>query len=249
MASKTGSMTRPMWIVLGVTAALLVALAVLWGFYFSQLGSRFDGTELNPPNNETDFTLHDQTGAEFQLSSTRGKVVILAFIYTHCTDVCPFVAAKLRRANELLGSDASKVAIVAVTTDPGRDTQAVAAAYSRQFGLYDTWHFVVGTQAQLQPIWQAYYVGSEIDQGVPGHHDEPPQPLPEATMQAMGLDNGLTASDVATAQQAISLFGGGYHVTHSTPIWLIDPSGQVRVLLRQSASPSEIVHDVRLLLP
>ena len=67
-----------------------------------------------------DFTLTDQHGMPFHLASTRGKVVLMSFIYTHCTDICPFIAIKMKDAYTLLGSDAANVVLVAVTTDPAR---------------------------------------------------------------------------------------------------------------------------------
>ena len=50
---------------------------------------------------------------------------MLCFIYTHCTDICPFISVKVRDANQLLGADSSKVVFVAVTTDPKRDVPPV----------------------------------------------------------------------------------------------------------------------------
>jgi protein SCO1/2 len=216
-------------------------------FYTDNQPPAFNGTVMDPPDQETDFHLTDQQGRPYRLSDAEGKVVVLTFLYTHCTDVCPFIAAKLKQTDQLLGADSAKVDLVAITTDPARDTQGRLADYSRSFGLYDRWHFLFGPKDALRPVWKAYAVAAEQDPEE--HPPETPQPVPLPTLQAMGLNRGLTSDDIATAQGVITQFGGGAHVTHSTPIWLIDPQGRVRVLLRQSASPEEIAHDVRLLLP
>ena len=42
------------------------------------------------------------------MAATRGKVVVMTFIYTHCTDLCPFVTMKLKSARDQLGKDADK---------------------------------------------------------------------------------------------------------------------------------------------
>lgn len=242
-------MTGRMWLVLALLLVLLIAIAGLWIAYFNQQPPGFDGTALVPPDAETDFTLVDQTGHDFTLSSAKGKVVVLTFLYTHCTDVCPFIAAKLKRVQVLLGSDASKVELVAVTVDPQRDTVDRVAIYSQQFGLSESWHFLTGNESQLQPIWRAYYVGSNVGPEEGGPTNVAPGPVPAGTLQATGLDNGLNSAEIALAQKVITTFGGGYEVTHSTPIWLIDPAGNVRVSTHEYASPEEIVHDIRLLLP
>lgn len=243
------SISGRIWLSLGVVLALLIVIAGLWIVYFIHQPPSFDGTALVPPDVETDFTLVDQTGHDFTLSSAKGKVVVLTFLYTHCTDVCPFIAAKLKRVQVLLGDDASKVELVAITVDPQRDTVDRVATYSQQFGLSTSWHFLTGTQSQLQPIWQAYYVGSNVGPEAGGPTNVAPGPVPAGTLQATGLDNGLSSAEIALAQKVITTFGGGYEVTHSTPIWLIDPTGKIRVSTHEYASPDEIVHDIRLLLP
>lgn len=242
------SPNRRLILVLALSLVLLIgAVAMLAAIGLQQGTPDFNGTLLDPPDQATDFRLTDQQGRPYRLAEARGKVVVLTFLYTHCTDVCPFIAAKLKETDNLLGEDAAQVNLVAITTDPARDTQQVLAEYSQTFGLYDRWHFLFGPTDALRPVWKAYAVASEKD--TQDQAIETPHPVPPATLQALGLDRGLDASEIATAQQAIGQFGGGYHVTHSTPIWLIDPQGRVRVLLRQSASPEEIAHDVRLLLP
>jgi cytochrome oxidase Cu insertion factor (SCO1/SenC/PrrC family) len=96
------------------------------------------GTVIPHPAAAPDFTLTDQKGLPFHMANTKGKVVVVTFIYTHCTDLRPFVTMKLKNAREQLGTDADKAVFVAVTTDPKRDTQNVIAAYSRAAGLFDS---------------------------------------------------------------------------------------------------------------
>ena len=43
-------------------------------------------------------------------------------------------------------------------------------------------------------------------------------------------------------------FGGGYDVSHSIPIVIIDPSGNVRALLDARSYPKDIAKDVRALV-
>lgn len=51
-----------------------------------------------------------------------GKVVVLEFGYTHCTDVCPTTLANLSSVLDSLGAKAGDVRILFVTVDPNRDT-------------------------------------------------------------------------------------------------------------------------------
>ena len=54
---------------------------------------------------------------------------MLAFIYTHCPDVCPLIVAKLHNALLRLGSQAAKVQVVAVSVDPKGDTPETVKAF------------------------------------------------------------------------------------------------------------------------
>ena len=65
------------------------------------------------------FALVDQFGRRVALRSLRGREVVLAFIDSRCTTVCPLTAAILRGALRRLGAGASRrVALVAVNANP-----------------------------------------------------------------------------------------------------------------------------------
>ena len=40
-----------------------------------------------------DFTLTDQDGKSFRFASSRGKLVLVTFVFTTCPDVCPLFTA------------------------------------------------------------------------------------------------------------------------------------------------------------
>jgi protein SCO1/2 len=80
-----------------------------------------------------DFTLTDQNGNAFTLSSTRGKVVLLYFGYTSCPDVCPMTLVDLAAVRANLGDAAREVQVIFVTVDPARDTEQVLKKYVTAF--------------------------------------------------------------------------------------------------------------------
>ena len=53
----------------------------------------FNGIEYDPASPAPDFTLTDQNGNDVSLSDFEGKVVVLAFTYTACPDVCLAIEA------------------------------------------------------------------------------------------------------------------------------------------------------------
>src|SRR5712692_11060652 len=105
-----------------------------------------------------DFRLSDQFGKPVSLSQFKGKPVILTFLYTHCPDACPLTAEKLRAVMQNLGSDAQRVAVLAVSTDPKGDTMAAAVTFSKTHRMLNYWHYLLGTHEELSPIWSSYAV-------------------------------------------------------------------------------------------
>jgi protein SCO1/2 len=200
------------------------------------------GDVFSQPARAADFTLTDQNGAPFHMGSTDGKVVVLTFLYTHCTDTCPFLALKLKEAAAQLGADAGRTVFVAVTTDPARDTQKVIADYSRAVGLSDTWHFLTGSLPSVQEVWRSYGIGVSVQKDA----DSTGTTTNGGPEQEHG--QGLSQDDLSVASAVIQKFGGGYEVAHSAPFWLIDPKGLLRVVLGDDASPDDLVTDIRALL-
>jgi protein SCO1/2 len=62
-----------------------------------------------------------------------GGVLLVAFGYTSCPDICPTTMADLRLARSELGRDRDRVDVAMVTVDPRRDTAAVLTSYVQHF--------------------------------------------------------------------------------------------------------------------
>ena len=140
---------------LGVLVPLLAAC--LGGRSFSPSATVLD----KPLTSAPDFTLPETDGRPFALRDARGKVVVLTFLYTHCPDECPLIASKLHAVSEQLGPAATQTVIVAVSVDPAGDTPASVAQFTAEHQMQSRWRYLVGSQAQLAPVWNAYFIGAE----------------------------------------------------------------------------------------
>ncbi len=119
---------------------------------------KLHGATVLPDSVALDFTLRDVYGNAVQLSAQRGRVVVLTFLYTRCRDVCPLIAENLNSVLRRLGSSRSEVSVIAVSVDPVGDTRQAVRAYIRLHRLLPQFHYLVGTAAELRPVWQAYNV-------------------------------------------------------------------------------------------
>ena len=114
-----------------------------------------------------DFTLIDQDGNPVQLSSLRGKVVLLDFIYTSCPGPCPLLSRKFSQFQKTLGERVGReVVLLSITVDPQHDTPAVLKEYARRYQA-DTagWKFLTGSTQAIVTV--AYQYGADY-YGEPG---------------------------------------------------------------------------------
>ena len=100
----------------------------------------------------SDFKLQDANGAAVRWSDFRGKVVVLNFIYTNCTDECPLHAERIAQIQAMVNQTPMKsvVAFATITTDPKRDNGKVLRDYGAAHGL-DPVNWVFLTAAPDQP--------------------------------------------------------------------------------------------------
>jgi len=110
-----------------------------------------------------DFALTDQNSTPFEFKNLAGKVVVVAFAYTTCPDVCPLITASLRQVQSGLTKEERKhVRLMTVTTDPEIDSPKVLTAYAKRYGAeFDNWSFLTGNLTALKKIWQNFGVGVE----------------------------------------------------------------------------------------
>jgi cytochrome oxidase Cu insertion factor (SCO1/SenC/PrrC family) len=113
-----------------------------------------DRTRLPPPLN-----LPDQNGQVFSLAAQSGKVVVVTFMDTACTTLCPLEGRALASARAQLPASAP-VELVVVSTDPAADTPAAARAFAARSGWNGRWqwHWLLARPGQLARVWHAYGV-------------------------------------------------------------------------------------------
>lgn len=87
-----------------------------------------------------------------------GRPVVLNFIFTTCTDICPLASQTLAQLQAKLGSDRDRVHLVSISIDPEQDTPARLAAYARRYGAGPEWQHYTGTLAASIATQRAFAV-------------------------------------------------------------------------------------------
>lgn len=104
------------------------------------------------------IALLDQSGAVWNSSAQRGKVVVLTFLNKDCEDICPVVGAEIKLAKQQLGAMSAQVEFVIVNADPknvqrSSSPRALSVTHLlHERGVF----FITGTVRQLNSIWIHY---------------------------------------------------------------------------------------------
>jgi protein SCO1 len=120
-----------------------------------------------------DFTLTNQDGQALSLSSLRGKVVAVTFIYTRCPlpDYCPRMINNLQAVERRFPDRVNKdLALVAITFDPKFDTPERLKEYA-QFFKSDKpgWQFLTGSPEDITRVTQLFGVEFWPEEGLITH--------------------------------------------------------------------------------
>ena len=120
-----------------------------------------------------DFALTDQSGAAVALSSLRGKVVAVTFIYSRCPlpDYCPLMVENFKAIRDRFAARMDRdLALLTISFDPQYDTPEVLARYaaSRRAGG-PGWHFLTGEPKQIERVCNAFGIQYWAEEGLITH--------------------------------------------------------------------------------
>jgi protein SCO1 len=138
-----------------VAAFALGAVVLASGSSGDDDATGFEGSRMPAGVKAPDFNLRNQDGKPISMRALRGKPVLVSFLYTTCDDTCPAQAETMRGALDDLGHD---VPAIAIAVDPPRDTPERARAFLVKAQATGRIDFVLGTRAQLRPLWKGFFI-------------------------------------------------------------------------------------------
>lgn len=103
-----------------------------------------------------DVRLVDQGGRAVALRDflSSDKPLIVNFIYTSCTTLCPVMTATMLQMQRELDGSPSKPVFISISIDPDFDTAATLDDYARRFGA--DWTFLTGQRSDVLDVLQAF---------------------------------------------------------------------------------------------
>lgn len=145
------------------------------------------------------FSLRSYRGRLVSLRAQRGKVVLLSFVDTKCTEKCPIVTSVMAQAYGLLRPDERRQVVpLLISVEPHADTPAHVRHFlvQRRALALD---YLIGTVRQLRPVWKAYGIVAAVDTGDADIHSSDVRVIDRqgiwVTTQRVGVD--LTPRNLA----------------------------------------------------
>jgi cytochrome oxidase Cu insertion factor (SCO1/SenC/PrrC family) len=156
----------------GVAGALVASLG---GGLPAGLG-QYRGSE--PPRGiaMSDFSLRDYDGQLVRSSDLRGRVTVLTFLDSQCTESCPVIAWTVARTiDTLTPAERRDVQAVAISTDPAEDTaRSVRSFLARNRALGRLLYLGGGQpERELRGVWKSFAVLSSLESGQDTLHSAP----------------------------------------------------------------------------
>ena len=120
------------------------------------------------------FDLPDVDGGRLSSDELGGKVALVTFLDSQCTDACPIVAAQLADGlAQLTPEEREQVVALAISTDPEEDTPKAVRALLEPQGALGAIRYLVGFVEVLRPLWAEFAIATTLDSGDDSLHSAP----------------------------------------------------------------------------
>jgi protein SCO1/2 len=99
-----------------------------------------------------------------ELLATR-EPVMLNFIFTTCSAICPVMSQVFSEVPAKLGTSSAKLRMISISIDPENDTPAELKSYSKRFNATDRWQFLTGRVEDVTLVQRAFdnYRGDKMN--------------------------------------------------------------------------------------
>jgi cytochrome oxidase Cu insertion factor (SCO1/SenC/PrrC family) len=135
--------------------ALLLAGAALR--VFAQGNVPLQGQAIIPDKTKfaPSFQLQDQFGRKIGPRQFHDRVVVMAFLDSHCVKDCPVIGKELSYVEKKLGPSVPWTLLV-VSVAPFTDSPSSSVAFAMKSGWTGDWHWLFGSPTDLAKVWKDY---------------------------------------------------------------------------------------------
>jgi protein SCO1/2 len=105
-----------------------------------------------------DVALVDHDGRQTSLRELldTDKPVLVNFIFTSCTTICPVMTTGFAQLQDRLGVEREGARLVSISIDPEIDTVETLRSYAARYQAGESWRFLTGTSAAVEAAQRAF---------------------------------------------------------------------------------------------
>jgi protein SCO1/2 len=123
-----------------------------------------------------------------------GKPVMVNFIFTTCTTICPVMSATFAQVQSELGAGSDALRMVSFSIDPEQDTPERLREYAGRFNAGPQWQFLTGSLENSVAVQKAF----DVYRGNKMNHE------PTTLMKAAGSDTWVRIDGLARASDIVA---------------------------------------------
>jgi cytochrome oxidase Cu insertion factor (SCO1/SenC/PrrC family) len=95
----------------------------------------------------------DNRQVRFYDDLLKGKTVLINFMFTTCTAICPPMTANLQKVQQQLGQRVGRdIIMISLSVDPITDTPEVMKKYAANFKVGAGWYFITGQKQNVDAV-------------------------------------------------------------------------------------------------
>jgi cytochrome oxidase Cu insertion factor (SCO1/SenC/PrrC family) len=118
--------------------------------------------------------LRNYDGRRLDSSDLSGRIVVLTFLDSQCTDTCPILASQIGQTiGGLTPAERDEVIAVAISTDPREDTPASVRAFLAKQRALGTLLYLSGPEPEMRTLWKRFQILSSFESGEDTLHSAP----------------------------------------------------------------------------
>ena len=123
-----------------------------------------------------------------------GKPVMVNFIFTTCTTICPVMSATFAQVQSELGAESDALRMISFSIDPEQDTPERLREYAGLFKAGPQWQFLTGSLADSVAVQKAF----DVYRGNKMNHE------PTTLMKAADSDTWVRIDGLAKAADIVA---------------------------------------------
>ena len=105
----------------------------------------------------TQLRMRDGSALQLDRATLGERVVVVDFVYTHCTTICPALTALMAAVQRKLQEQGQRDwLLISISVDPLRDTPTRMDAYAGSVGAGAQWWWLTGDSAQIERTLRAF---------------------------------------------------------------------------------------------